>query len=240
MQSNFSVDVRDPGDWTAAISDVVAWLHRADRIFSTYRDDSDISRLRRGEITLEDADAVVTEVLDLCVLMQRETDGYFTALWNGTLDPTGLVKGWAIERASDMLRAAGSSNHAVNGGGDIRLAGEAAPDEPWRIGISDPGDRQRVVTVVSGRDFAIATSGRGERGDHILNPFTRRAATDLSGVTVVGRSLTYADAFATAAMAMGPGALGWLTGRSGYGGLVIANDGSVSASDFPAGTMRVE
>ena len=240
MGTVFSIDIRDPGDWSDAIADVVGWLHEADSIFSTYRIDSDISRLRRGEITVQDAAPVVTEVLDLCVLMQRQTDGYFTALWDGALDPTGLVKGWAIEQASRMLRRAGSDNHAVNGGGDIQLAGEAAPGAPWRIGVIDPADRSRVLTVVAGRDFAVATSGRGERGDHILDPFTRRPATALSSVTVVGRSLTCADSYATAALAMGPAAVGWLKGRPGYEGFVARTDGSVASTpSFPAAERLV-
>lgn len=238
MGTVFSIDVRDFGEWSAAIADVVTWLHEVDGIFSTYRDDSDISRLRRGEITLRDADPLVAEVLELCVLMHHETDGYFTALWSGELDPTGLVKGWAIERASELLRAAGSRNHAVNGGGDIRLAGEAAPGEPWRIGVVDPADRGQVLTVVAGREFAIATSGRSERGDHVLDPYTRAPATAISSVTVVGRSLTYADAFATAALAMGTGATAWLAGRAHYGGFVVANDGALNATGLPAGISR--
>jgi thiamine biosynthesis lipoprotein len=236
MGTVFSIDVRDPVDCSAAIADVVTWLHEVDRIFSTYRSDSDVSRLRRGDITLREAAPAVSEVLEHCALMQRETDGYFTALWSGALDPTGLVKGWAIEQASEMLRAAGSLNHAVNGGGDIQVVGEAAPGEAWRIGVSDPADRARVLTVVSGRDFAIATSGRCERGDHVFDPFTRRPAVGVSSVTVVGSSLTYSDAYATAAVAMGTGALPWLTGRVGYGGLVVARDGSVAATNFPGGT----
>jgi len=219
-----------PGDWSAATADVVTWLHEVDRIFSTYRDDSDISRLRRGEIALRDANPLVTEVLDLCALMQRQTEGYFTALWSGALDPTGLVKGWAIERASDLLCRAGARNHAVNGGGDIRMAGEAAPGQAWRVGVSDPADRERVLAVVSGRDFAIATSGRSERGDHVLDPYTRRPATDISSVTVVGKSLTYVDALATAALAMGTAATAWLAGQAGLGGFVVANDGAISAT----------
>jgi thiamine biosynthesis lipoprotein len=191
--------------------------------------------LRRSEITPQQAAPVVAEVLDLCVLMQRETGGYFTALWSGALDPTGLVKGWAIERASEMLRRAGSDNHAVNGGGDIQLAGEAAPGEDWHIGVIDPMDRTRVLTVVSGRDLAVATSGRGERGDHVFDPFTRKPATALSSVTVVGPSLTCADAYATAALAMGPAAIGWLERQTGYQGLVVTSDGSgVTTSSFPA------
>jgi len=223
MGTVFSIDIRDVGDWTDAVCDVVGWLHQVDDIFSTYREDSDISRLRRGEAVLPELHPAVAEVLDLCVQMQRETDGYFTALWSGSLDPTGLVKGWAIERASEILRQAGSAHHAVNGGGDIQLAGEAAPGEPWRVGVSHPADRTQVMRVVTGRDFAVATSGRGERGDHIVNPYTRSPATELAAVTVIGRSLTRADAYATAALAMGPAAAPWLDNREGYGGFVVAD-----------------
>ena len=230
MGTVFSIDVRDPGDWTDAVLEVVGWLHQVDAIFSTYRDDSDISRLRRGEATLAELHPAVAEVMDLCVQMQRETDGYFTALWSGALDPTGVVKGWAIERASQMLRLAGSAHHAVNGGGDIQLAGESAPGEPWRVGISDPSDRTQVLRVVRGRDFAVATSGRSERGDHIVNPYTRSPATALDAVTVVGPSLTRADAYATAALAMGPAATRWLSNREGYDGFVVAARISGSAT----------
>jgi len=236
MGTVFTIDVRDPGDWSDAIARVVAWLHRVDGIFSTYRADSDISRLRRGEIGLEDADRLVADVLALCVTMQSKTDGYFTALWDGALDPTGLVKGWAIEAASEMLREAGSANHAVNGGGDIQLAGEATPGEPWRVGISHPIDRTHVMRIVPGRDFAVATSGRGERGDHIVNPYTGRPATDLSGVTVVGPSLTRADAYATAGLAMGPAGERWLENVPDYDGFFRADGLAPSAT----GVCRVE
>ena len=228
MGTVFSIDVRDPGEWVEAIDDVVEWLHHVDRTFSTYRADSDISRLRRGELTLDEADPAVAEVLDLCVILQRQTGGYFTATWSGALDPTGLVKGWAIERASGLLRQAGSTNHAVNGGGDIQVAGESAPGQPWRIGISDPADPQRLLTALAVRDQAVATSGRAERGDHILDPFSGRPATALAGVTVVGPSLAYADAYATAAVAMGADATHWLDTLPGYEALVVGSHGAVT------------
>src|SRR5450759_1820513 len=128
----------------------------------------------------------------------------------GRLDPSGVVKGWAIERASDILRAGGSANHAVNGGGDIQLAGEAAPGQPWRVGIAHPHQPGELVTVVSGRDIAVATSGTAERGDHIVNPVTGRPATELASITLVGRDLTTVDAYATAAAAMGNAAREWV------------------------------
>jgi thiamine biosynthesis lipoprotein len=234
MGTVFSVDIRDPGAWGDAISDVVAWLHRVDALFSTYRADSDISRLRRGELAAADADPLVAEVLGHCAVAQEETGGYFTAQWRGPRDaapdPTGLVKGWAIERASGLLREHGSRNHAVNGGGDIQIAGESAPGQPWRVGVTDPFDRNRVLAVVTGRDIAVATSGVAERGSHIVNPRAGIPADELASVTIVGRSLTWADAYATAAFAMGAQALAWAEALPGHEALAVSMDGSARAT----------
>jgi FAD:protein FMN transferase len=225
MGTVFSIDIRDRGAWQDAITEVVAWLHRVDAVFSTYRADSDISRLRRGELIELDADPLVVEVLGLGEQLRAETDGYFTTLWDGRVDPTGLVKGWAIEQASRLLTAHGSSNHAVNGGGDIQIAGGSAPGQPWRIGIADPFDRSRILTVVHGRDIAVATSGVAERGAHIIDPHTGAPPEALASVTLVGGSLTRLDAYATAAFAMGAGALPWVEALPGYDALVVTRDG---------------
>jgi thiamine biosynthesis lipoprotein len=230
MGTVFTIDIRDPGHWAPAVEEVVNWLHHVDVVFSTYQETSDISRIRRGELTVEGADPEVGPVLELCAQLETETDGRFSAHYDGTLDPTGLVKGWAIERASALLRTRGSANHAVNGGGDIQIAGEAGPAAPWVIGISDPFDRARVLTTVSGKDFAIATSGTGERGRHILDPLTGRAARELASVTITGRHLTRVDAYATAAVAMGPSALGWIAQHAGHEGLVVTADHRIMAT----------
>lgn len=230
MGTVFSVDIRDVGRWDGAIDEVVRWLHHVDAVFSTYRPDSDINRLNRGDLRLADADPLVAEVLDRCAELQSETRGYFSARRTGRIDPTGFVKGWAIERASDVLRTAGSGNHTVNGGGDLQAAGEAAPGEPWRIGISDPCDSGRVLTVVAARDFAVATSGVAERGRHILDPFTGAPADRLAAVSVVGRELSRVDAYATAAFAMGVAALPWLEALPGHAGLIVYPDGRAAAT----------
>ena len=230
MGTVFSIDVRDDGDWTEAIAEVMSWLHFVDATFSTYRADSDISRMSHGDLRVDDAHPLVTEVLELCVRASRLTGGWFTAQPRGHLDPTGLVKGWSIERASQILRAQGSANHAVNGGGDIQLAGGPAPGQPWVVGISDPRDRTRVVSTVRGRDYAVATSGVAERGDHIVDPFTGRNAIELASVTVIGPSLTDADAFATAAFAMGMSARAWLASIDGYEALLVQADGTRSVT----------
>jgi thiamine biosynthesis lipoprotein len=234
MGTVFTIDIRDEGSWADATDDVVRWLHRVDTVFSTYRPDSDISRLDRGDLRVRDADGYVREVLDLCADVTTETIGYFSAVINGRLDPSGLVKGWAIELASDLLRAYGSNNHTVNGGGDMQIAGEAAPGQPWRVGIVDPQDQARLLTVVNGRDIAVATSGVAERGAHIVNPFTGVPAAGVTSVTVVGPSLTRVDAYATAAFVMGDCAGSWVESLPGYEALIVPLEGPVtSTSGFP-------
>ena len=229
MGTVFTIDVRDDaadGDWAAAIGSAVALLHHVDRVFSTYRADSDISRLRRGELRLRDAHPDVRTVLDLCADVQLDTRAAFSAMRGGRLDPTGLVKGWAIDRADAVLRAHGSANHAVNGGGDVLVAGSAAPGRAWGVGIVDPADRGRVLETVLVRDAAVATSGTAERGAHIDDPATGRPATDVLSATVVGPQMTLADAYATAAFVMGRDAIDWIAGVPGYEAMLVAADGT--------------
>ena len=230
MGTAFTIDIRDPGSWSEAVADVAGWLHQVDTVFSTYLPASEISRIQRGELRVVDAHPDVARVLDLCAQVQAATGGAFSAMPQGRLDPTGLVKGWAIERASLLLREHGAANHGVNGGGDLQLAGEAAPGRPWVVGISDPRDRSRIARTVTGRDFAVATSGVAERGQHILDPFTGRPASMLASATVVGPSLAFADAYATAAFVLGPQAIRWIDGLDGYEALLIAATGTSSVS----------
>lgn len=240
MGTVFTIDVRDPGDWDDGMREVCAWLHHVDAVFSTYRPESELMRVRRDELHVADADPALGEVLALCGQVGRATGGFFSVRWQGGLDPTGLVKGWAIERASRLLSARGSRDHAVNGGGDVQAVGGSAPDQPWRIGITDPHDRGRVLAVVSSRDIAVATSGVGERGEHIVDPHTGAAATALASVTVTGASLTCVDAYATAAFAMGLDALEWIEAQPSYEGLVVHEDGAVRTTTgfLSVGSLR--
>lgn len=210
----------------AAIATAVAWLHRVDEVFSTYRPDSQISRLGRGELRLADCDADVAEVLELCAQVGRESAGYFSSTYGGRLDPTGVVKGWAVQRASELLSAAGSDRHCVNGGGDIQVVGGPTAETAWQIAISHPLHPAAMASVVSIRDGAVATSGTAERGAHVVDPFTGNPVLGLASVTVVGADLTRTDAYATAALAMGAGARDWLESRDGYEGFAIAADGT--------------
>jgi FAD:protein FMN transferase len=226
MGTVFSIDVRDADVGEQAIDEVVQWLHWVDSTFSTYQADSEISRLARDDITLRECDPQVRKILDLCDELGWATSGYFSARAAGVLDPSGLVKGWAIEQASELLRSAGSVNHCVNGGGDVQCAGEFAPGQPWRVGVAHPLEPEQLAGVVAGNDLAVATSGTAERGQHIVDPHTRRPPTALAAVTVTGRHLTYVDAYATAAFAMGDGARSWLEGLPGYSAFGVAADGA--------------
>ncbi|MFI6294670.1 FAD:protein FMN transferase [Nonomuraea sp. NPDC050790] len=177
-----------------------AWLRRVDETFSTYRQDSQISRLARGERRTPGPD--VEEVLARCAELREETGGYFSARAGGTLDPSGYVKGWAVERLSRALTSAGALSHCVNAGGDIRVRGSAAPGRPWRIGIRHPR-ADSVCKILFAHDLGVATSGAYERGTHILDPHTGRPAHGLASVTVTGPDLALADAYATAIFAAG-------------------------------------
>ena len=211
---------------------VFADLHRADSVFSTYRNDSDLSRWENGALRPEDADPALAQVLALCEEARQGTGGWFDPRGlpdpiDGRLryDPSGLVKGWAVERASRHMAELGDHDWCLNAGGDIVVftsAGNAA----WRVGIEDPADPQRVMAVVPLRVGAMATSGISHRGAHIIDPFTRRPATALRSVSVTGPSLLWSDVYATAAFAMGGQALDWLEGVSGYEALLIDIGGS--------------
>jgi FAD:protein FMN transferase len=223
------VDVRDGHVPEDALDDVFAWLREVDGRFSTYKDDSEICRIDRGELMLGDAHPDVRAVLDRCEELNRQTGGYFDlrAGCDGSLDPSGLVKGWSVDGAATILERAGATNYAVNAGGDIRLRGGASPDACWRVGIQHPLERDRIAAVVETRDLAVATSGTYERGEHVFDPHTRRPPTGVLSVTITGPDLATADAYATAAFAMGTRAGQWTATLDGYEGMTILADGRV-------------
>jgi FAD:protein FMN transferase len=229
------VDVRDLDD-PGAVEPVFDWFRLVDATFSTYRDDSVVARLDRGELDAEDAPPDLREVLARCEELRLETGGYFDARARdpGRLNPSGLVKGWSVDRAAAILDELGSRNYAVNAGGDIRLCGGALPQQAWRVGIEHPRDRAQVAAVVEGRELAIATSGAYLRGEHVVDPHTRRPPEGVLSVTIAGPDLATADAYATAAFAMGRKGPAWTARLRGYEALTILDDGrSLRTPEFP-------
>jgi FAD:protein FMN transferase len=230
-------DDRPEPELRTLIDETCAWLHEVDARFSTYQPDSEVSRMRRGELTVADCSADLRHVLDACADLWRDTDGYFDAYATGPLDPSGYVKGWSVEVASARLAEAGSASHYLNAGGDIRMRGHHPGGGPWRVGIRHPWEADKVSWVLAVTDGAVATSGTYERGDHVINPRTGQAARGLRSVTVVGPDLALADAYATAALAMGEAGIAWLAKRAdeGYESAVVTDDQrAFSSRNLPA------
>jgi thiamine biosynthesis lipoprotein len=227
MGTVFTVDVRDPHVPLPALERVIRWWRWVDITFSPFRGDSAVSRLNARSAELGDCPIEVAQVLSFCEQAKEATAGYFDAYATGQLDPCGLVKGWSIETASMMLSAAGSQRHCINGGGDIRCVGGPTTAWPWQIGIEDPFQPMNVAAILRVADGAIATSGMSQRGQHVVNPHSGRPADELASVTIVGADLTWADAYATAALAMGGQAHEWLSALHGYEGLVICANGAL-------------
>lgn len=211
-----SVDLRD-GDRPDA-DRVFAWLHEVDLRFSPFRIDSEVSRYGSEEPSDD-----LREILALCDGYERRSGGAFRAWLPGrSLDPCAVVKGWSVQRAAEMLRAAGVTRFCLNAGGDVVTAGEPSPGQPWRVGIRHPDNAQQVTAVLGIRDGAVATSAAYERGQHIYDGRTGLPAFGLLSVTVHAPDLTTADATATAAFALGVDGPEWAAAQEGC--LVYAVD----------------
>jgi len=223
----------------AAWAEAVQVLREVDEVFSTYRADSYVSRLGRGEIGVEDCPAEVAEVLALAERARAESGGAFDVHRRGPdgtarLDPSGVVKGWAVERAAEAFRDLPDTDVCLSAGGDM-VCRVADPDAPaWRVGIEDPHSPNRLIAVIPVRDGAVATSGLAHRGEHIVDARTGETPRGIASVTVVTGSLTWADIDATAAFAQGRSALCWLATRPGRQGLVVWGDGTPEIYGRPA------
>ena len=227
LRGRHTDDVAATQAWEAALE----VLREADRVFSTYREDSAICRLDRGEVAVDDCPAEVAEVLALGERARRESGGAFDVRRSGpdgnrVLDPSGVVKGWAVERAAGRLQDLDDTDYCLSAGGDMvcRVVDAARP--PWQVGIEDPRAPGDILAVVPVRCGAVATSGTAHRGAHIVDARTGDVPVGVAAVTVVAQDLTWADIDATAAFAMGSDALTWLRRRPHRSGLVVAADGS--------------
>lgn len=188
-----------------------AWLREVDERFSPFKPGSEVCRYDRGELALEETSDDLHLILALCAHYEQLSGGAFSARLpgKGIFDPCGVVKGWAVQRAAEILRAAGASRFCVNAGGDVVTAGEAEPGRPWRVGVRHPDQPDVLCCVIESRDGAVATSAAYERGSHIVDGRTGLPASGLASVTVTAADLTSADALATAIFAMGREGIAW-------------------------------
>ena len=197
----------------AAVEGVKQFVYGVDEDFSTYKDGSFVSKLRRGEISIDECPADVKEVWGLCAIARDLTDGAFDP-WAvaGGFDPSGYVKGWAADRVTQILLAAGCEHIQVNAAGDLTLRGginEKGAVGPWKIGVVNPDNRQEVLRIFEINDGAIATSGTYERGAHIFDPATGTIAIGAKSATVLGPDGGLTDALATALMVAGEDGAVW-------------------------------
>jgi thiamine biosynthesis lipoprotein len=187
------------------IEDVFSYFVSVDNRFSTYKEHSEIMRINRGELAATDFSADMQEVFALALTTKRESGGYFDIVSpDGSIDPSGIVKGWSIRNAADILRNRGYKHFYIDAGGDIQSEGMSESGETWRVGIRNPFNHDEIVKVVCPRGAGMATSGTAARGAHIYNPLKPgEALADIVSITVIGPNAMEADRFATAAFAMG-------------------------------------
>jgi thiamine biosynthesis lipoprotein len=226
--------------WRAALAAACADLKWVDETFSPWREESAVSRLRRNELSAPSLPAELDAILDLCRLARDWTGGWFDP-WSmpGGVDPTGLVKGWAVERAATCLSRAGVEAGIVNGGGDIATFGRYGPTERWRVGIRHPWRADALAAIVEA-DGAVATSGAYERGQHLIDPHTGSPGSAVASATVTGPSLAMADAFATGLAVAGTPLLPRIERRRGYEAYLIGWDGvETSTPGFPLASEPV-
>lgn len=225
-----SIDIRDATTSSEPIDEVVAWLHHVDRTFSTYDPTTPISRLGLGEVSLTDTTDEIRDVLSSCERLRSETGRIFDVFEvpppNGTtLDPSGYVKGWAVEIAATILEELGCIDFCINAGGDVVIRGHSSGSEPWRVGVRHPDIESALALVIATEGpAAIATSALYERGLHIIDPRSGHPAMGLSSVTIVGPDLGVADAYATTVFVMGRDGLDWIEDKPGYEAYLITND----------------
>jgi thiamine biosynthesis lipoprotein len=231
------IDVNSDIDIEPAITTVKQYVQKVDELFSTYKESSIISQLRRGEIEIEHCPPEVIEVWDLCAFVKELTEGAFDP-WAvaGGFDPSGLVKGWAADNCAEILLAAGADHIQVNAAGDLALRGGFTPGQPWSIGVVNPDNRLEILQTFEISDGAIATSGTYERGAHINDPYTDMIAIGAKSATVIGPNGAIADALATALMVAGRDGAVWFTTPelSEYSAWVIDRHKKVAWSIGPA------
>ena len=214
---------------------VFDYLKGIDEKFSFFKDTSELSKINRGEIAPENWSYEMREVFLLSSELKEKTGGYFDIVNNEKkFNPSGIVKGWAIKKASDLLKADGINNFCLDVGGDIQVSGKNSEGGLWRVGIKNPFNTSEIVKVVGLSNEGIATSGNYERGHHIYNPFNRgEILSDILSLTIIGPDVFEADKYSTPAFAMGRKGIEFIESFPGLEAYMIDKDGvAIMTSGF--------
>jgi thiamine biosynthesis lipoprotein len=227
MGMHITVEIVDPQVTPKILEEIFSYFIAVDKQFSTYKNNSEIMRINRGEITKNNYSKEMLEIMNLAEKTKNETLGYFDIKKpNGILDPSGVVKGWAIQNAAEILLRNGYRNFYIDAGGDIQSYGLNSEGKEWSIGIRNPFDVENITKVLYTKGKGIATSGSYIRGQHIYNPHKpEKKLQDLVSLTVIGSNVLEADRFATAAFAMGKDGINFIEQLPGFEGYAIDSSG---------------
>lgn len=200
---------------------IFTYFRGVDAQFSPYKKTSEVERLNRGEIDPAQATPLMKEILKLSRETKKATNGYFDISRDSTIDPSGIVKGYAIMQAAIQICEAGVNDFYIEAGGDIQTGGK-----PWRVGIRNPFVAQEIVQVLQLKNGeGIATSGTQFRGDHVYDPHTGKPVTEIVSLSVIAQNVYEADRMATAAFAMGRKGIYFIEAQPGLEGYMIDGDG---------------
>lgn len=228
MGMPITVEIVDSRATVRDVEILFEYFTHVDNTFSTYKPESEISKFNNSLLEKKDFSPEMQEVFELAEKTKQETYGYFDIYHNEMFDPSGIVKGWAIQNAADMLRHAGFTNFYVEAGGDIQVSGHTVNDTKWKVGIRNPFNRDEIVKVIEVDNHGVATSGTYIRGNHIYNPKTNSNEFDIASLTVIGPNIYDADRYATAAFAMGKAGIDFIYSKIGFEGYMIDNEGKAT------------
>ncbi len=210
------------------IDEIFDYFRGVDERFSPFKRTSETSAINQ-ELPESEWSRDMKEIIALAEKTKEETGGYFDVMTpKGRFDPVGIVKGWAITKAADILRGAGFRDFYVDAGGDIELNGKNTNGKKWSVGIRDPFGKKKIAKTLFVTDCGIATSGTYIRGDHIYDPHTGRVVDDIVSLTVIAPDACEADRFATAAFAMGKKGIRFIEEQPGLEGYSIDKKGTAT------------
>ncbi len=220
MGMPITIQIDDESANSSILEKVFNYFSSVEEKFSVFKENSEISKINRGEIAEKDFSEIMKEVFELSKKTKEETNGYFDIKTpDGKINPSGLVKGWAIYNAAEIIFKSGFKEFFVDAGGDIEARGKI-----WKVGIKNPLNQNEIVKVVNIKDGGIATSGTYERGKHIYNPKNGQSSNEILSITVIGPNVYEADRFATPAFAMGEKGVEFIESLQGFEAYMINKD----------------